>query len=562
MAPKLVCSRDSRMSSIHMSQLFRFIPFLFSLAALFGCSGGGSGGPDSAPLSISASGIEGGVILKKASTGEEWTITENGTVSIGDFALDSDIEISVKPTSALQVCRLNGQSDSVTVRATELINIECDNKMLFASLSEFTSETSDEKLWILDEHGGIEVLVEGRNIRLFSKIGLLHYFQVGSTLFKTDGTIEGSVPFDFAGQVFSSRAPSFNDNNDVLFFITKDSGGKEYLYDIDSDGLVKSITLPEGILVNELSIAKIEGSYVFYNRTDKQFFAVDVDGSLHSIFVLEGFEEVISAVIYDNDLLILSMDENGVRKLQSISPTGFELKTIPLPTAPKTSIYAGIYGDNTLLFIATQPEEGDKTCKIIYRYNNEVFETLVDYCNERTTYIFKSITYQHSRLLLIEISNATGVLYELSELDLVTTEQRTLLSNISFEGGVSEMIPMKEFLFVQARSLYGECATVVFLCYYQVRHYSWQYQTEETVELVAPYIEIGVQWMSWQVSGNWDFDKARIFESVYFPYKHQAFGLEPWMSDGTIEGTKIVKDIKPGTEFGLFPDVERELFTP
>lgn len=556
MAPKLVCSRDSRMSSIHMSQLFRFIPFLFSLAALFGCSGG-SGGSASAPLSISASGIEGGVILKKASTGEEWTITENGTVSIGDFVLDSDIEISVKPTSALQVCRLNGQSDSVTIRVTDSINIECDNKILFVSQAGLDSATA--KLWLLDQNGDFQILVEGAAIKLFSKIGLRHYFQLSNTLWETDGTVKGSVPVELNGMEFTSNVIGMNGDHGSFFYIAKDSDEKAYLFEINSEATVNLITIPEGVSTNDLSIVKLGKNHIFYNYNEKRFITIDQNGLMRSILTLEATEVIIDKVVNENELLILSMTEEKVRKLQAISAADFAVRTIPLPTAPETNIRAKRFGKNTQLFTATQRQEDDSYCSIIYRYNEGAFDVQIDYCNERTSHTLSNIIFQEGRLLVIERNDAVGGLYELSELDLATIELRTLLSSAYIKGGASEIISTESFIFILSRQAVEQDCSYFMLCNYEQRYYSWHYKTGELTELVDSNIESGRQWFAWEVLGNWDFDNALIFGTAFFPYKHEDYGFEPWMTDGTIEGTRIVKDIKPGAEYGLFPDIESEL---
>lgn len=559
MLPKSVRSRSSRMKSIHMSQIFRLFPLFLVFISLSGCGGGGSNQPAATPLSISASGIEGGVVLRRASTGEEWTITENGTVSIADFVLDGDIEISVKPTSALQVCRINGQSDSVTIRATDSIDIECDNKILFVSLAGFKLEVADSKLWLVGGNGETQALAEGRIISLFSKIGLYHYFDLDNELWRTDGTMEGTVPVELDGKAFSSSVLDFIRDDNSFFFIAKDPDEKAFLYEVDSGGVINPILVPERIDISELSIAKVENNYVFYNRNEKRFFTIDTNGLISSMLVLEETETPISTLVYDNELLILTMFEDGVRKLRSLSGADSQFKIIPLPTSTETPITADIYGDNTLLFNATQEEGEDKACKIIYRYKEAVFEVLVDYCNQRTNFTHYATTYHDDRLLILERANSNSELYDLLELDLSSLTQQTLASAFDIKGGVSEMTPTNNFLFMKSRtSIEQDCSNFI-LCNYLLRYYALSYQTGEIVELVDSNIESGRHWFISVIHGLNAFKKATIFDRVFFQYTHVEFGLEPWVTDGTVAGTKIVKDIKPGAEYGLFPDVEGEL---
>ncbi len=89
------------MSNHKVFPLFHSISFFLVSLFLVGCGSGGGGSakdPDPTPITISVSGVEGGVVLKSVSTNEEWTITENGEISVGAFVSGSDIEISVTPS--------------------------------------------------------------------------------------------------------------------------------------------------------------------------------------------------------------------------------------------------------------------------------------------------------------------------------------------------------------------------------------------------------------------------------------------------------------------------------
>mgnify|MGYP000025744793 FL=1 len=506
------------------------------------------------PLSINVSGLEGGVTLKNLSTDEEWLITENGAVSLSEFLIDSTVDLTVIPTSALQVCRLNSLSDTASIQVSEPLYIECDNKILLTTIGDQENPIY-KSIWIMSDENSAELLVASHFAHLYSKRGVYFFFNLDGDLWKTDGSKEGTVVINFDGMSFVRLQANINENSDELFVVVADSNGKEFLYEVDDNGSVIPVNMPDDVSISDVKVTNLSGRYIFYSSSDKRFFSLSDSASSQTLLTLEqGDSWFHNGSVFENELLILSI-ENNKQRLRVISGVDNTVRELELPDAVLSSLL--LQNFNSFLIIEARKTLNDtENCTILYKYSSSSLATLVDYCTERTDrYHSLNISY-HDKLLIVERSKASDETVEVLEVTPETLDTKTILSTSGIQGYIIGFNATDDFLFFKTHAaMDNECDNFL-LCNHQARYYSWIHQRSELIELVEPQEVSGFEWFFGQIIGIWGQEGDRIFDKIYFSYKHSDFGLEPWVTDGTTEGTKLLKDIEPGDKGSLFLDLD------
>lgn len=518
-----------------------------------------------APVSLSVNGGQ----SQTLQPGEVVEVTMDNPVDDWQWTLESQVN--------LQAC----VPVLDEVETAQLIRIHCEDKAWFLGGGNHLTDDGETNWYVTD--GTVEGTTQAGPRALWPVWGDAYYNnqrvfkftkaeeQAQPRYWLSDGTVEGTQPAPWSNDTIQHVTSRETD----LFLLQTEENGSAAIYKLSGDSQIPMLVrqLPDLGAERFYSSIRVTNNYllVFTSLVDsdavpyhERVQQLSIDLALGTI---DGpVPAYTSSVVVDGDNGEWQVswhnpeeDEEGAIEegrvlLHRGAVSEGRYLSFPIEHTSGQEESFGVLGEvagKLVVEVRIVPDDGGTSCRSVFVIDGSSWQLVKDFCAGDERIVWQNLNLRQGGLYGIgqkvnpddSLSPPEAFVFS----DILNSQQLTSLPSSELEGQLKYIAKVGQqfFLYTTADVSDGD-RMAPWIYFYKARLYSLD-ELDASPQLLAE----GETVESLFGSAVAIAEKAAVNGHFLFALATVEAGLEPWVSDGTPEGTGLLKDLVPGVGFGI-----------